>query len=385
MTYVNLQWRRGAGVLVVLAALASPALDASTMYRIVELEASAGTAINASGESAGWVRNDRGEVRAVAGSAELPSANESRAFGLNDSGDAVGIRFDAHGNAEAVVWHADGTVAVLGSSAYAMSINGRGDVAGQQDGRAVVWRAGSGAASGLNVNADWSTAMSINDAGTVAGTAQLGSGGAFRAFTASGEGGAPVRMLPTLGGRSSYGQAVNNAGWVAGGSTVANGYLRAFLYTDSGAMLDLGTLGGGNSSAYGVNDAGVAVGYSENAEGDPLAFLWDRGSLVDLNSLIAEGSGWRLTEASAINNAGQIVGRGVLGGVERAFRLDPTMAQAQAQSRPADLLLVTTASLAETSDVPEPGSGLLLALIGIAGVLFGSAARHRQRSASSSE
>jgi len=44
--------------------------------------------------------------------------------------------------------------------------------------------------------------------------------------------------------------------------------------------------------------------------------------MIDLNSLIAAASGWILTEAYAINDRGEIVGSGLLNGVEQAFRLD---------------------------------------------------------------
>lgn len=350
---------------------------ASTAYQVVDLGAlsltgeSGASAINATGQAAGWSRNPRGDVRAVrsdasGGLAEL--AGGSRAFGINGAGDTVGIRFDVWGNPEAVLWHADGTVTFLGSSAYAMAVNDNGQVLGQQNGRAVAWS--GGVAVDLNVSASWSTAAAVNQAGAAAGTAQFDSG-AFRAFsTASGT----PAFLPTLGGGSSYGQAINSTAWVAGGSTVPLGYLHAFLYY-GGAMLDLGTLGGNNSSAYGVNDAGIVVGYSEAADGESSAFLWNRGSLVDLNSLIAEDSGWRLTEASAINNAGQIVGRGILGGIERAFRLDPSMPQVQTLSTAAFNLQVPD-NLIE-NPVPEPGSWVLV-LIGTAGVLFGTAARRRR-------
>ncbi len=45
--------------------------------------------------------------------------------------------------------------------------------------------------------------------------------------------------------------------------------------------------------------------------------------MTDLNSLIPAGSGWVLTRATAINDAGHIVGSGVIGGQVRAFLLTP--------------------------------------------------------------
>ena len=49
--------------------------------------------------------------------------------------------------------------------------------------------------------------------------------------------------------------------------------------------------------------------------------LYEKGVLIDLNSLIPASSGWVLTEARGINESGQIVGTGVLNGQERAFLL----------------------------------------------------------------
>lgn len=48
------------------------------------------------------------------------------------------------------------------------------------------------------------------------------------------------------------------------------------------------------------------------------AFLWQRGSMVDLNTLIPPDSGLQLVYAEAINDAGEIVGIGVPPGVSPA-------------------------------------------------------------------
>jgi len=52
--------------------------------------------------------------------------------------------------------------------------------------------------------------------------------------------------------------------------------------------------------------------------------LWDSaGGIFDLNSLIPADSGWELLLASAINDAGQIVGAGLFNGKTHAFLLTP--------------------------------------------------------------
>ena len=45
--------------------------------------------------------------------------------------------------------------------------------------------------------------------------------------------------------------------------------------------------------------------------------------MVDLNTLIDPLSGWELSAATAINDAGQITGYGVIGGQNHAFLLTP--------------------------------------------------------------
>jgi probable HAF family extracellular repeat protein len=89
-------------------------------------------------------------------------------------------------------------------------------------------------------------------------------------------------------------------------------------------LTDLGTLGGDFSSAYGVNNVGQVVGASALPTGLlPHACLWDNGAITDLNSLLPEGTGWELWQASAINDSGQIVGYGDVSGQTHAYLLNP--------------------------------------------------------------
>ena len=57
------------------------------------------------------------------------------------------------------------------------------------------------------------------------------------------------------------------------------------------------------------------------------AYLYDHrtGVMTDLNQLIPQGSGWYLVDAFDINDAGQIVGRGLIGGEMHAFVLTPSL------------------------------------------------------------
>ncbi len=97
--------------------------------------------------------------------------------------------------------------------------------------------------------------------------------------------------------------------------------------TNGGQNVDLGTLGGATSKAYGVNDAGQIVGDSTTASSATHGFVYTQATgMVDLNTLIAPSSGWEITEARAINAAGQIAASGTNGGFTYALLLTPTSA-----------------------------------------------------------
>jgi probable HAF family extracellular repeat protein len=73
------------------------------------------------------------------------------------------------------------------------------------------------------------------------------------------------------------------------------------------------------SVGLGIDATGAAVGSTGT---DTHAFLYD-GSMFNLNNLIPAGSGWELVEATALNDAGQIVGYGRFNDHTRAFLLTP--------------------------------------------------------------
>ena len=163
----------------------------------------------------------------------------------------------------------------------------------------------------------------INNAGTIAGTANLHA-------TTYDRGG--LHDLGTLGGGTSFAKAINNAGEVVGYSAVdlpGDSALHAFLYNARTGMADLNSLGGLAPNYYSVataiNDRGQVAGYFGTAvEGESSAFLFDSAfGLMDLNDLVdpVSAAGWRLDIALGINDAGQIVGYGLLDGNPRGFLL----------------------------------------------------------------
>lgn len=84
-------------------------------------------------------------------------------------------------------------------------------------------------------------------------------------------------------------------------------------------------------SVHGINNAGQIVGevYQTPVTGElwpspSVAILWEGGKALDLNQLIPPSSGWKLESATGINNLGQIVGFGQVGGRRIGFLLTPT-------------------------------------------------------------
>jgi len=164
--------------------------------------------------------------------------------------------------------------------------------------------------------------------------------------------------LGALGGTIGFGQCTNNGGQIIGQSDLSgDAVAHAFLWED-GTMSDLGTLGGDFSEAIWINDAGEIAGSADlpgpsgsqahdavvwingkirdlgTVPGDPCsrgrginargqvvggssdchnflhAFLWENGGpMQDLNTLIAPGSGWQLTNAFNINDRGEILAK----------------------------------------------------------------------------
>jgi len=82
-------------------------------------------------------------------------------------------------------------------------------------------------------------------------------------------------------------------------------------------VIDLGTLGGPTSQANAINNAGQVVGKADLASGASHAFVWENAPMLDLGTL-----GGANSSAYAINDNGEIVGSSYLAGdtTYHAFR-----------------------------------------------------------------
>jgi probable HAF family extracellular repeat protein len=344
-----------AGPIYTVADFTTPGAYASGASAINSTAQIAGTSVLPDGATVAFVA-DASATRQLD---PLGDGHSSSASGINSAGVVAGTTYSDAG-AQATLWTIAGAVGLGtlgGSDSYATDMNSSGVVVGGASTASGATHAyaynGTMRDLGTLTGGSWSAAYAVNSAGQVAGYGDVG-GGAFRAFLWTTTGG--MTQLGTLGGRSSYAMDINDNGAVAGNAQISGGYLHAFLQSGD-RMQDLGTLGGTSSFAYDVNNLGQVVGYSYLAGFDVThAFLYSGGIMRDLNSLIAGDSGWILTEAYGINDAGQIAGTGLFNGEQRAFSLD--LAPAVAGGGQVTLMSTDTPLIHN----PEPGPLSLIAL-----------------------
>jgi probable HAF family extracellular repeat protein len=295
------------------------------------------------------------------------SFKESSALGINDAGQIVGSSYTAgpQGQQEvAVLWSKDATgkyviTNLLGSALPSSSsaINSQGDVvAGGAIIRPVsangskVWYVDAnndgvndlaitlGGFGGSSINDDeqmtsgsrlvqfddldneivtslpgdgYAVGYAINNNRQVAG--QSASQATIWQADAAGNVSSTTVLSPLAGNTNSSALCIDALGRVAGYSAHPISSIaqleRATLWQSGKTPTDLGAPANSGSAALGistVNNVLQVVGFVDNHNGDK-AFIWKNGRMTDLNGLIS-ASGVTLTEASAINASGQIVG-----------------------------------------------------------------------------
>jgi probable HAF family extracellular repeat protein len=243
----------------------------------------------------------------------LPGGNNAQAYGLNNSGQVVG--FSENG---------------VEDSTCAVSIPGQ--VLRYQP---VVWEP-NGAIRKLRLPHGDTVgfAFGINDTGQAVGSSGVCSntslppvhpGGAHAVLWQ--KDGSVVDLGGLAGGVSNVAGSINNRGEVAGTSQFADGSVHAFVWSKEKGMHDLGSLPGAVVTVppccNTINDSGEVVGFSFDATGNVTAFVWRDHTMADLNTLIPKDSGWQLLFAQSLNDAGEIVGQGLIGGESHAFLAVP--------------------------------------------------------------
>jgi probable HAF family extracellular repeat protein len=142
-----------------------------------------------------------------------------------------------------------------------------------------------------------------------------------------GEDGSPKDLGSLAGMPPNVATSINNRGDVVGTSPFTDGTIHSFLWTRKTGMQDLGTLSGAvvtvASCCHTINNQDDVVGFSIDTTAKMTAFLWRDNVMTDLNTLIPANSGWYLQAASSINDAGEIVGWGLIGGNVHGFLATP--------------------------------------------------------------
>lgn len=236
-------------------------------------------------------------------------------------------------------------------SAVAHGINNNGDVVGQRNNHAFLYKAAQKILVDLGtLGGSSSVAYTVNDCQAVAGSSFVRGDQAYHAMYYRNGVRADLGVLPGQGS-SSAAQGLSNTGMVVGFAFLAgNGNTRATAFSrgsvsdlgapdgsravsvnvsndvagdaTSGFFIESGLLSTVNLQVKGINDYSDLVG-DLPVSGATHAAVFHDGQVIDLGNLAGQ-PGWN-SHGNAINDAGEVVGQsdalppGTNQGVQRAF------------------------------------------------------------------
>ncbi|MDQ3693573.1 MAG: DUF3466 family protein [Chloroflexota bacterium] len=268
------------------------------------------------------------------GATDLTDLGITSAIGINDRGEVLGRNLGDVFLYQSSIGDVQ-SLPELGMNATLSGINDAGAMVGTAFGQAVVVENGQSTTVSPPVGYDRLWTGAIANSGSIAATAVIGNGpGDQRAALIVNGHATVLGSAPAANG--SVGVDVNEFNQLiaqpelagARGLTQAGG---SFVYDhETGRTTNIGRLPGyTNVVASAINNSGQVVGYAwlpaDDSQSFHRAFLYDyrTDALTDLNTLIDPMAGLVLFAALDINDAGQIVGRGLINGEMHAFVLMP--------------------------------------------------------------
>jgi len=202
----------------------------------------------------------------------------------------------------------------------ATDINSAGEVVGwsylphaegDEPDRATEWKDGKIIGLGELSGTTSSVAQGINDSGQVVGISWGLSVNENRPLATEWSYGRIIGLLGLPNSVETFAYAINASGEVAGFSLAYVGQetdQSAVVWSPTGHIRVLDDPGYNQAQAQAINDSGEVVGYYYNG-GTNEAALWSpTGKLRELDKIL--GPAWTDTDATGINNAGDIVGIG---------------------------------------------------------------------------
>lgn len=366
-------------VCTVLVNPAGPSVLASgSNYTIKDLGTVGGivphvTGVNASGSASGWYTSSTGGDRAVhytdgAGWAAIPGLESlnSYAFGINDRGDIVGYAIFATGDIRAFRYTEAGGVEYIapldgGTFTIGSGISNNGEVTGygnSTNGISAYRQSAHLLAQPVaTLGGTFSGGCGINDNGQVAGIAMTTTG-IQHGFRASLDGSVD-EMAGILGGSSSNSACgIDNDGTVTGQAETTGGVQHAFVYNGTN-VTDIDSFGSSGSNGLAISGGVVVGNYTLADTVSTHAFMHTTATgTIDLNTLLAAGSGWVLTSATGVNSKGAIVGQGTLGGKDAAWVLAPA----------ADTVPPTITSISVTPSTLKPNNKMASVVVSVTAV-----------------